>query len=183
MRVSRFIPAVILLAGLAIALPDYSVRMVQASSECDSPDCSLAVAPDGLDTEGGEAKAAVRKRVFLPAVLETTINCIWGVTFQPPSGTELALNEMVHLTLQYSTNEPGEVYISVLPYTQGQPSPYYVVNSLETCPCCRGQGTGWFTTFSGPVSVDQVRLEMWPVLGGRLLWRTFLPVSYLFAED
>jgi hypothetical protein len=183
MRTSRFILVVILVAGLAIDLSGCAVRLVQAAPGCDSPGASQAVASTRPDREGREGKAAARKRVFLPAVLDTTINSIWSVTFQPPPGATLQLNEMVHLTFQYSTNESGGVVIALLPYTQGQPSPYYVWSGSDIYPCCRGRGTAWFTTFSGPVSVDQVQLEMWPANGGHLLWRAFLPVRYLFAGE
>jgi hypothetical protein len=89
----------------------------------------------------------------------------------------------VDINFNYSTTDPGGVYIFVRPYTNGALTPSYAAHPSPLYPTsATGQGSGWFTITAGPMEVDELRIQMWNSTQTSLLFEAFIPVYYLFGD-
>lgn len=91
-------------------------------------------------------------------------------------GTNLTVN------VDYSTTEPGGVRIFARPFTDGALSPGYSASGSPLYPAGTGTASGTFTINSGPVLVDQIRIQMTNADQSVLLNETFIPVYFLFTD-
>jgi hypothetical protein len=114
-----------------------------------------------------------------PAAL--TPNLITNITYNLPSPSILHFNDNVNLTFNYQTDEPGGVLIFARPFTSGALTPNYAASGSPLYATGSGTGSGFFTITSGPVTVEQIRFQMWNATQTRLIFQGFVPVHYQFG--
>ena len=68
------------------------------------------------------------------------------------------------------------------PFTNGALTPNYAAHGSPIYPIGGGSGSGFFTIYSGPAVVDQIRIQMWDANQTVLLFEAFLPVYYRFRS-
>jgi hypothetical protein len=108
-----------------------------------------------------------------------TANIVYSVEFSPAPPNILKFGENVSLTMRYTTNEAGGVYIWARPFSGGALAPNYAAHGSPLYPVGAGIASGYFTIL-GTVLVNQIRVQMWNASQTRLLFSAKIPVSYPF---
>ena len=109
---------------------------------------------------------------------------VTNISFDLDNPNILVTNQHLNMSFDYSTTDAGGVYIWLRPYTDGALTPSYAAHGSPLYPTsATGSGTGWFTITTGPVVVDEVRIQMWNAAQTTLLFEAFLPVYYLFSDE
>jgi len=88
----------------------------------------------------------------------------------------------VNVDFSYSTTEKGGVRIFVLPFVGPNAAPNFAVSGSPLYPAGQGSGDGFFTVSSGAATVDRIRFQMTTGDQTRVLFETFVPVSYRFSD-
>ncbi len=107
---------------------------------------------------------------------------VTGISLTPSSPNILSDGQQVSITFQYVTTESSGVRIFIRPFTNGSLTPGYGAHASPVYPAGSGQGSGYFTIYTGEVVVDQIRIQMWDAAQTTLLFEAFLPVYYLFTN-
>ncbi|MEN8163289.1 MAG: hypothetical protein ABFS37_04105, partial [Acidobacteriota bacterium] len=100
----------------------------------------------------------------------------------PKSPASLLYGDRVNIAFEYYTSEPDGVRIFVRPFTNGSLTPNYGAHGSPLYPTGNGKGSGWFTINSGPVTVDQLRFQMFNNDQSKLLLEFRINVSYYFYK-
>ncbi len=117
--------------------------------------------------------ASVRVRTTFPMPLITNIR------FDPPSPATLGFNDRVTFTFDYTTTEPGGVYIWGRAFTGGNISRGSAGPGSVLHPTGEGSLSGWFTIRDGAKTVDQVRFQMTDA-DYNVLYEVLVDVSYTY---
>ena len=107
---------------------------------------------------------------------------ITSYTLSPTSPGTRIFGQDVTVSFNYATDQSGGVRIFARPLTGGSLSPNYAACSSPLYAAPSGSGTCTFTltTGTGPVTVDQVRFQIYTADQSTLLYEAFVPVSYTF---
>ena len=108
------------------------------------------------------------------------INLVTDITLSPDTPNVLSFDQDVNLTFNYSTRTVGGVRIFARPFTNGALTPNYAASGSPLYAIGGGSGSGFFTILSGPVVIDQIRIQMWDANQTTLLFEAFLPVYFRF---
>jgi hypothetical protein len=109
---------------------------------------------------------------------------VTNISLGPDTPNILRFGQDVNITFSYSTTDPGGVYIFARPFTNGAATPNYSAHPSPLYPTsATGSGSGFFTITAGQVVVDQIRFQMYNADQSVLLFETFIPVHYLFADS
>ncbi|RPI03006.1 MAG: T9SS C-terminal target domain-containing protein [Calditrichaeota bacterium] len=119
---------------------------------------------------------------FVPVEFHYAANSISNVKFIPIPPAAMLLEQNVTLTFDYVTDEAGGVRIFARPITGGGLTPGYGAHGSGIYPVGAGSGTGSFNIGSGDVVVDHVRLQMLNADQTNLLFETFVPVHFNYAN-
>ena len=87
-------------------------------------------------------------------------NTITGIELSPPSPAQLNYGDHVDVTFDYTTDDPGGVYIWANPYTDGSFTPDGRHHGSPLYPAYAGSGSTYLFANSGPVEVDQIYFLM-----------------------
>ncbi len=104
---------------------------------------------------------------------------ITNIRFNPRSPATLGFNDQVTFTFDYTTTEPGGVYIWGTPFTGGRQSGGLAQHGSVVHPTGEGSLSGWFTIRSGEKTVDQVRFQITDT-DRNVLYEAFVDVSYTY---
>ena len=110
--------------------------------------------------------------------LQANPNTITNIELSPPSPAQLGYGDHVDVTYDYTTDDPGGVFIWVRPYTDGSLTPDYAATSSPLHPAYDGSGSAYFYAKSGPVGVDQLRFRMKNADMSVTYLEFFIDVSY-----
>jgi len=105
-------------------------------------------------------------------------NTITNIELSPPSPAQLGYGDHVDITFDYTTDDPGGVYIWATPYTDGSHTPYGSYAASGLLPAYAGSGSRYISPQSGPVEVDQIRFAMWNADQSVIHLEFFIDVSY-----
>gem|GEM_PF-5932207 len=103
---------------------------------------------------------AVAAFMLILASTAMCANSLSNVVLTPSSPASMLFSEYVEYSVDYETDEEGGVYIFVLPYTGGSPTPNWMVSGSVLYSEGTGTASGHFTITSGEVTVDEVRFCM-----------------------
>ncbi len=117
--------------------------------------------------------ASVRVHTNFPMPLITNIK------FDPPSPATLGFNDRVTFTFDYTTTEPGGVYIWGTPFTGESLPGGSAMHGSVLHPAGQGSLSGWFTIREGAKTVDRVRFQMTDA-DRNVLYEAFVDVSYTY---
>lgn len=106
---------------------------------------------------------------------------ITNIRFDPSPPATLGFNDRVTFTFDYTTTEPGGVYIWGTPFTDGHQSGGLAQHGSVLHPTGQGSLNGWFTIRFGAKTVDQVRFQMVDA-DRNVLYETMVNVDYAFGE-
>jgi hypothetical protein len=109
-------------------------------------------------------------------------NSVTQIVLDQPSPNSLKFGQFISVSFSYTNNEAGGVRIWVRPFSSGALTPNYMAHPSPVYPIGAGKDLGWFSISSGQVIVDQIRIQMWSADQTRLLFETFLPVSYHYGN-
>ncbi len=100
----------------------------------------------------------------------------------PSTPADLAFNERVEISFNYTTDQAGGVRIFARPFTNGSLTPNYAASGSTLYPVGNGSETSaYFTIKSGEVTVDQIRFRMTNADQSQVLLEFFRAVQYQFG--
>ncbi len=132
----------------------------------------VAFSPDGSIVASGALDQDVEEFHDQHAII--------NITFDPPLPATLGFNDRVSFTFDYTTTEPGGVYIWGTPFTGGRQSGGLAQHGSVLHPTGEGSLSGWFTIREGAQTVDQVRFQMTDA-DRNVLYEAFVDVQYTFG--
>lgn len=127
----------------------------------------------------GAALRSIHPRAFRVRGVDHTIT---SIELDPGHPNIIGYGTNLTVNVDYSTTEPGGVRIFARPFTDGALSPGYSASGSPLYPAGTGTASGTFTINSGPVLVDQIRIQMTNADQSVLLNETFIPVYFLFTD-
>ena len=118
---------------------------------------------------------------FLPVNFRFAAHAINNIAITPGSPHCMLFHELVNVTFNYTTPEPGGVRIFLLPFTNGVPSKNYAVSGSPLYPVGTGNGSGDFQITAENIIVDQLRFKMTNADQSQQLLEFFVPVYYPYS--
>jgi hypothetical protein len=127
--------------------------------------------------------AVVTAFVLILVSTGTAANSLSNIVLTPTSPASLVFSEHVDYSLDYETDEAEGVYIFVLPYSDGSPTPHWMVSGSVLQPVGTGSQSSYFTVTSDTVTVDQVRFWMMDADQIDTLAEAVASVEYNFSAN
>lgn len=118
---------------------------------------------------------------YLPVTLHFAAHAIHDIRLAPGSPCSRVYGDKVEVSAHYATSAAGEGRLFITPFTDGSVTAGYDDSSAELLPAGGDSLSGFFTILSGPVVVDQLRLQLFNADASLLLLTHFIPVRYRFA--
>ncbi len=111
-------------------------------------------------------------------------NSITNIQLTPSTPADLAFNERVEISFNYTTDQAAGVRIFARPYTNGSPTPNYAAHGSPLHPVGSGSvSTAYFTVSSGEATVDQIRFRMVNADQTQVLLEFFRAVQYHYSAS
>jgi hypothetical protein len=127
--------------------------------------------------------ATVAAIVLILASAGICASSLSNIVMTPGSPASLVFSEHVEYSLDYETDEAEGVYIFVLPYTGGSPTPHWMVSGSVLRPEGTGSQSGYFTITADEATVDQVRIWMMDADQIDTLAEAIAFVEYSFSSN
>lgn len=110
---------------------------------------------------------------------------ITGYTLDPTSPGTRIFGQNVTVSFSYVTDQAGGVRIFVRPFTGGSLTPDYAAcgSPLYNAPSGSGNCTFTISSGSGPVTVDQLRFQIYNADQSALLYEVFVSVNFVFNPN
>ena len=107
---------------------------------------------------------------------------ISNVVFNPQWPATLNYGEWVKIMFDYLNNDKTAVYIFARPFSNGSLAPGYLSGGTVFYNPWQRRGESDFTISlqPGQVIIDQIRFQIMNVIQSKILYETFIPVSYTF---
>ncbi|MEW6216764.1 MAG: PKD domain-containing protein, partial [Candidatus Bipolaricaulota bacterium] len=125
------------------------------------------------------ANMMIRAVVSVERGYPFAMHSITNIRFDPPSPATLEFNDRVTFTFDYTTTEPGGVYIWGTPFTGGSLPGGSAMHGSVLHPMGEGSLSGFFTITAGAKTVDQVRFRMTDA-DRNVLYEALVDVSYTY---
>jgi hypothetical protein len=125
------------------------------------------------------ANMMIRAVVSVERGYPLAMHSITNIRFDPPSPATLEFNDRVTFTFDYTTTEPGGVYIWGTPFTGGSLPGGSAMHGSVLHPMGEGSLSGFFTITAGAKTVDQVRFRMTDA-DRNVLYEALVDVSYTY---
>ncbi len=168
--------------------PNYSAHAspyYPAGKGSGSGSFTILVGEVTIDQLRFQLKSADQSRVllefFIPVTYHFSSNAIENVHITPDSPSMLPFGQNVDVAFEYTTSEPGGVFIFVRPMTGGATTPGYGAHGSPLYPVGSGSGSGYFTIYAGDALIDHLRFEMYNADQSQLLLTCFIPVDFRYA--
>jgi hypothetical protein len=132
-----------------------------------------------------QSSAAVLLDVFLPVYyrFKPANHSVYNLQPGQQQPNILKFSQDLAVGFSYRSDQAGGVQVLFVPFSGSWPTPNQVSSASPVYSTGTGAGSASFRIASQAVVVDKVRVQMWSVSDGKLLFETFLPVHLFWAGD
>jgi len=107
-------------------------------------------------------------------------NLVSQIELIPATPNILKFEQNVTVNFKYDTTETAGVRIFARPFSGNKLTPNYAACPSPLYPLGSGTGSCAFTINSGNTTVSRIRFQVWDANLTKILFQTFVPVSYQF---